>query len=70
MFTVGFCRAMVLLSRKNHFQPASADPRAGCIMVIVVYDLAGANPALRFSPYCWCITMALARKGPAVETVP
>jgi glutathione S-transferase len=39
-------------------------------MPIVLYDLAGADPALRFSPYCWRIRMALAHKGLAVETVP
>ena len=39
-------------------------------MPIVMYDLAGADPALRFSPYCWRIRMALAHKGLDVETVP
>jgi glutathione S-transferase len=39
-------------------------------MAIVMYDLAGADPALRFSPYCWRTRMALAHKGLAVETVP
>jgi glutathione S-transferase len=39
-------------------------------MAIVMHDLAGADPALRFSPYCWRIRMALAHKGLAVETVP
>jgi glutathione S-transferase len=39
-------------------------------MAIVMYDLAGADPALRFSPYCWRIRMALAHKGLAFETVP
>jgi glutathione S-transferase len=39
-------------------------------MAIVMYDLAGADPAMRFSPYCWRIRMALAHKGLAVETVP
>ena len=39
-------------------------------MTIVMYDLAGADPALRFSPYCWRTRMALAHKGLAVETVP
>jgi glutathione S-transferase len=39
-------------------------------MPIVVYDLAGADPALRFSPYCWRTRMALAHKGLDVETVP
>ena len=39
-------------------------------MTITLYDLAGADPALRFSPYCWRTKMALAHKGLAVETVP
>jgi glutathione S-transferase len=39
-------------------------------MPIVLYDLAGADPALRFSPYCWRIRMAFAHKGLEVETVP
>jgi glutathione S-transferase len=39
-------------------------------MPIAMYDLAGADPALRFSPYCWRIRMALAHKGLDVETVP
>lgn len=39
-------------------------------MSIVLYDLAGADPALRFSPYCWRTRFALAHKGLPVETVP
>jgi glutathione S-transferase len=39
-------------------------------MSVTLYDLAGADPALRFSPYCWRTKMALAHKGIAVETVP
>ena len=39
-------------------------------MNIRMYDLAGADPAVRFSPYCWRIRMALAHKGLAVETIP
>jgi glutathione S-transferase len=39
-------------------------------MPIVLHDLAGADPALRFSPYCWRTRMALAHKGLAVEAVP
>lgn len=35
-----------------------------------MYDLAGADPAVRFSPYCWRIRMALAHKGLNVETIP
>ncbi len=31
--------------------------------MIDLYDLAGADPALRFSPYCWRARMALAHKG-------
>jgi glutathione S-transferase len=39
-------------------------------MSIVLYDLAGADPDVRFSPYCWRIRFALAHKGLPVETVP
>ncbi len=39
-------------------------------MTIEMFDLAGADPALRFSPYCWRIRMALAHKGLSVDTVP
>ena len=35
-----------------------------------MYDLAGADPDLRFSPYCWRTRFALAHKGLPVETVP
>lgn len=35
-----------------------------------MYDLAGADPARRFSPYCWRIRMALAMKRLPVETIP
>jgi glutathione S-transferase len=39
-------------------------------MSIVMHDLAGADPGLRFSPYCWRTRFALAHKGLPVETVP
>ncbi|HSU06048.1 MAG TPA: glutathione S-transferase family protein [Acetobacteraceae bacterium] len=39
-------------------------------MAIVMHDLAGADPALRFSPYCWRIRMALAHKDVPARTVP
>jgi glutathione S-transferase len=39
-------------------------------MAIAMYDLAGAEPELRFSPYCWRTRMALAHKELAVETIP
>lgn len=35
-----------------------------------LYDLAGADPALRFSPFCWRIKLALAHKRLDVETIP
>lgn len=35
-----------------------------------MYDLAGADPALRFSPYCWRTRFAAAHKGLPIETVP
>jgi len=37
---------------------------------IKMYDLAGADPHRRFSPYCWRIRMALAHKNLTVETIP
>ena len=39
-------------------------------MSLIMHDLAGADPALRFSPYCWRTRLALAHKGLAVETIP
>jgi glutathione S-transferase len=39
-------------------------------MAIIMYDLAGAEPERRFSPFCWRARMALAHKGIEVETVP
>jgi len=39
-------------------------------MTIKLYDLAGADPNLRFSPFCWRIRMALAHKDLPVETIP
>ena len=35
-----------------------------------LYDLAGTNPDVRFSPPCWAIKLALKHKGLAFETVP
>lgn len=37
---------------------------------MILYDLAGADERLRFSPYCWRIRLALAHKGLPVETLP
>ncbi len=39
-------------------------------MTLRMYDLAGADPARRFSPYCWRTRMALAMKDLPVETIP
>jgi glutathione S-transferase len=39
-------------------------------MAIEMYDLAGADASLRFSPYCWRTRLALADKGLAVQTIP
>ncbi len=35
-----------------------------------LYDLAGADPAIRFSPYCWRTKLALAHKNLAFQTIP
>ena len=39
-------------------------------MTIEMHDLAGANPDVRFSPFCWRARMALAHKGLDVKTIP
>lgn len=39
-------------------------------MAIELYDLAGADPAVRFSPFCWRTRMALAHKKLTVECRP
>jgi glutathione S-transferase len=38
--------------------------------MLKLFDLAGADAARRFSPYCWRVRMALAHKGLEVETIP
>ena len=38
-------------------------------MAILLYDLCGRDPDLRFSPYCWRAKMALAHKGLPFETI-
>jgi glutathione S-transferase len=38
--------------------------------MITLHDLAGADPALRFSPYCWRTKFALAHKGLAFDAQP
>ncbi len=37
--------------------------------MITLYELAGRDPALRFSPYCWRVRMALAHKGLEAATI-
>jgi glutathione S-transferase len=37
---------------------------------MIMHDLAGADAALRFSPYCWRTRFAAAHKGLPLETVP
>lgn len=39
-------------------------------MVRILYELAGADPALRISPFCWRARMAIAHKQLTVQTVP
>jgi glutathione S-transferase len=38
--------------------------------MIELYELAGQDPDLRFSPYCWRVRMALAHKGEEAVTIP
>lgn len=46
--------------------PAPAEAPSG----LVLYDLAGADAAVRFGPHCWKTRLALAHKGLDVTTVP
>jgi glutathione S-transferase len=39
-------------------------------VAIRLFELAGADPARRFSPYCWRTCLALAHKGLRWETIP
>jgi glutathione S-transferase len=39
-------------------------------MSLHMHDLAGADPDLRFSPYCWRVRFAAAHKGVPLETEP
>ncbi len=39
-------------------------------MGIILYELAGADPALRLSPHCWKVRMALAHKGLEAQGLP
>jgi len=39
-------------------------------MGIVLYELAAADPAVRFSPHCWKVRIALAHKGLKTEGLP
>lgn len=48
----------------------NADPPHTDGMSIIMHDLAGADPELRFSPYCWRTRFALVHKGLPVETIP
>ncbi|WP_374572235.1 glutathione S-transferase N-terminal domain-containing protein [Phenylobacterium sp.] len=38
-------------------------------MATVLFDLAASDPAVRFSPYCWRIRLALAHKAVKAETL-
>ncbi len=38
-------------------------------MALKMYDLAGADPERRFSPFCWRTKLALAHKGLTAETI-
>src|ERR1700748_1773595 len=39
-------------------------------MGLILYELAGADPSLRFSPHCWKIRMALKHKQLTAEGIP
>lgn len=37
-------------------------------MTLVLYDLAGRDPGVRFSPHCWRVKMVLAYKHIAIRS--
>ena len=37
---------------------------------LVLFELAGADQSVRFSPHCWKTRMALAHKGLTAQSVP
>ena len=39
-------------------------------MAIKLYELAGADPDMRYSPFCWRTRLALAHKGLDFEGIP
>ena len=47
-----------------------SQPCAPAVPQLTLYELAGADPGVRFSPYCWKIRMALAHKGLQAERIP
>src|SRR5882757_5192550 len=67
------CSGDVAASKSAKFRPVSRD---WCTIVsmmvsdLTLYELAGADPELRFSPHCWKILMALAHKGLEATRVP
>jgi glutathione S-transferase len=61
--------SVVALSPVNDLDPCVRIPHHPR-MTLLLHDLAGADPGLRFSPYCWRTRFALAHKGLPVETIP
>jgi glutathione S-transferase len=50
--------------------PEDAGAEGNRTVAIQFYDLAGGDQAVRFSPNCWRIRMALAHKGLAFDDIP
>src|SRR3974390_869253 len=52
-------------------QTSTPSPRSRAMgSMLTLYELAAADPRLRFSPYCWKTRMALAHKGLEAERLP
>jgi glutathione S-transferase len=60
--------AATVFSRTRRNRNNTAGERTS--MAMKLYDLAGAQPDRRFSPFCWRTTMALAHKGLEAESIP
>jgi glutathione S-transferase len=50
--------------------PARGETKVTGTEKLTLYELAAADRAVRFSPHCWKVRMALAHKGLEAETIP
>ena len=64
-FEVFVENALALAGRRGRVASSALLRQTGVMDApgLILYELAGADPALRFSPHCWKTRMALAHKG-------